>query len=127
MYVNLEWSQKQYYDPTKFCLAIKDSQGKPIKTHIQEDAHEFLNTAFDKIEGYTKKEERLKELERLFGGKTVTEIICQTCKNKNEVLEHYYHLSVEVKGMKSLKESFDKLIQIEEIADYFCEDCNKKV
>jgi mannitol/fructose-specific phosphotransferase system IIA component (Ntr-type) len=57
----------------------------------------------------------------------VTEIICQTCKNKNEVLEHYYHLSVEVKGMKSLKESFDKLIQIEEISDYFCSDCNKKV
>lgn len=57
----------------------------------------------------------------------MTEIICQTCKNKNEVLEHYYHLSVEVKGMKSLKESFDKLIQIEEISDYFCSDCNKKV
>lgn len=29
--------------------------------------------------------------------------------------------------MKSLKESFDKLIQVEEISDYFCEDCNKKV
>jgi hypothetical protein len=39
MYVNLEWSQKQYYDPTTFCLAVKDSQGKPIKTQIQEDAH----------------------------------------------------------------------------------------
>jgi hypothetical protein len=52
----LKWSQKQYYDPSNFCLAIKDSQGKPIKTHIQEDAHEFLNSAFDKIEGYSKKE-----------------------------------------------------------------------
>lgn len=113
MYVSLEWSQKQYYDPTPFCLAIKDSQGKPINTHIQEDAHEFLNSAFDKMEGYCKKEGRVGELEGLFGGKTVTEIICQTCKNKNEVLEHFYHLSVEVKGMKSLKESFDKLIQIE--------------
>lgn len=35
MYINLDWSQKQYYDPTKFCLAIKDSQGKPINTLIQ--------------------------------------------------------------------------------------------
>ena len=35
MYVHLESSQKQYYDPTNFCLTIKDSQGKPIKTHIQ--------------------------------------------------------------------------------------------
>jgi len=29
--------------------------------------------------------------------------------------------------MKTLKESFDKLIQIEEITDYFCVNCNKKV
>ena len=49
LYVHLEWSQKQYYDPSIFCLAVKDSQGKPINTAIQEDAHEFLNTAFDKI------------------------------------------------------------------------------
>ena len=49
LYVHLEWSQKQYYDPSTFCLAVKDSQGKPINTAIQEDAHEFLNTAFDKI------------------------------------------------------------------------------
>ena len=49
MYVHLEHSQKQYYDPTTFCLAVKDFQGKPINTNIQEDAHEFLNTAFDKI------------------------------------------------------------------------------
>jgi hypothetical protein len=49
MYANLHLSQKQYYDPTKFCLAMKDFQGNPIKTFIQEDAHEFLNTTFDKI------------------------------------------------------------------------------
>lgn len=29
--------------------------------------------------------------------------------------------------MKTLKESLDKFIQPEEISDYFCEDCNKKV
>jgi len=39
MYIHLKWTQKQYYDPLKFCLAIKDAQGKPINTHIQEDAH----------------------------------------------------------------------------------------
>jgi ubiquitin carboxyl-terminal hydrolase 34 len=127
MYVHLEWSQKQYYDPTPFCLAVKDFQGKPINTHIQEDAHEFLNTAFDKLEGYCKTEEKEKILERIFGGKTVTEIVCQTCKNKNEVLEHYYHLSVEVKGMKSLKESFEKWIHPEEISEYFCVNCDRKV
>jgi hypothetical protein len=62
MYVHLEHSQKQYYDPTSFCLAVKDFQGKPINTHIQEDAHEFLNTAFDKLENYSKDQEKLKTL-----------------------------------------------------------------
>lgn len=127
MYIHLELSQKQYYDPTTFCLAIKDPQGKPINTSVQEDAHEFLNTVFDKIESYAKEQKKVKILQRIFGGKTVTEIICQTCKNKNEVLEHYYHLTLEVKGMKTLKDSFDKLIVPEEIADYFCVNCDRKV
>ena len=39
LYVHLELSQKQYYDPSTFCLAVKDFQGKPINTAIQEDAH----------------------------------------------------------------------------------------
>lgn len=30
-------------------MTLKDAQGKPINTGIHEDAHEFLNTAFDKI------------------------------------------------------------------------------
>lgn len=59
MYIHLEWTQKQYYDPTKFCLTVKDYQGKPINTNIQEDAHEFLNTAFGKMEEYAKKQEKL--------------------------------------------------------------------
>ena len=72
LYVHLEWSQKQYYDPSIFCLAVKDFQGRPINTAIQEDAHEFLNTAFDKIENYSKDQQKLNILERIFGGKTVT-------------------------------------------------------
>lgn len=56
MYANLQLSQRQYYDPIKFCLAVKDYQGKPINIFVQEDAHEFLNSIFDKIEKYTKKQ-----------------------------------------------------------------------
>ena len=125
--MHLEWSQKQYYNPTTFCKAIKNSQGKPINTNIQEDAHEFINTCLDKMESYAQKQEKLATMQELFAGKTVTEIVCQTCKNKNEVLEQFYHLSLEVKGMKSLKESFEKFIQPEEISDYHCNHCNKKV
>jgi len=62
MYIYLKCSQKQYYDPTKFCLAIKDPQNNPINVYVQEDAHEFLNTVFGKIEDYVKKQEKLADL-----------------------------------------------------------------
>ena len=51
---------------------MKDFQGNPIKTFIQEDAHEFLNTTFDKIQKYTKQQEKLNLLQNIFAGKTVT-------------------------------------------------------
>lgn len=36
-------------------------------------------------------------------------------------------MTLEVKGMKTLKDSFDKMIIPEEISDYFCVNCDKKV
>ena len=50
LYAHLHLSQKKYYDPVEFCLTMKNPQtGEPINTAIQEDAHEFLNTLFQKL------------------------------------------------------------------------------
>lgn len=62
MYIHLKWSQKQYYDPTIFCLAIKNPTGKPININLQEDAHEFINNSLDKMEHYAKKQDKLRNL-----------------------------------------------------------------
>jgi ubiquitin C-terminal hydrolase len=35
MYIHLACSQKQYYDPTKFCLSVKDAQNNPINVNVQ--------------------------------------------------------------------------------------------
>lgn len=110
MYIHLELSQKQYYDPTTFCLAIKDPQGKPINTSVQRRCSWIFEYSFEHRLRAMQKNRKRWRFYREFLEETVTEIICQTCKNKNEVLEHYYHLTLEVKGMKTLKDSFDKLI-----------------
>ena len=55
LYAHLYLSHKKSYDPLEFCLTLKNPQtGKPINTAIQEDAHEFLNTLFQKLERYLK-------------------------------------------------------------------------
>lgn len=50
MYGFLELSEKQAYDPIEFCFAMKDFEGNPTNTAIQQDAQEFLNIFFDRIE-----------------------------------------------------------------------------
>ncbi len=60
MYVALEHSQKKSFDPKEFCLTIKDVENRPINTSIQEDAHEFVNRLFGKIEKYCKDADKLK-------------------------------------------------------------------
>jgi ubiquitin carboxyl-terminal hydrolase 34 len=63
-------------------LSIKNHEGKPINIGLQEDAHELLNLILDKVEKNLKANDKVNELDALFGGKTITEIICMKCSNK---------------------------------------------
>jgi ubiquitin carboxyl-terminal hydrolase 34 len=44
----------------------------------------------------------------------------------NERYENFYPLSLEIKGYKSIEDSFKKYIQGEIISDYQCDSCKKK-
>lgn len=46
----LELSERQDYNPREFCFSFKDFDGQPTNVRIQQDAQEFLNLAFDRIE-----------------------------------------------------------------------------
>lgn len=50
MFANLELTEKQEYNPDEFCFAFKDFEGQPINVTVQQDAQEFINIFFDKME-----------------------------------------------------------------------------
>ena len=43
MFVALNESQKQYYNPKSFCFSFKDWDGNPTNIYEQMDVDEFLN------------------------------------------------------------------------------------
>lgn len=50
-------------------------------------------------------------------------MICQGCGNLREKFDLFYTLSVRVKGVKNIHESFESMVNGEMINDYFCEAC----
>ncbi|CAD8116913.1 unnamed protein product [Paramecium sonneborni] len=127
MFSYLELSDRIDYNPQEFCAAFKDYAGEPVNIFIQQDAQEFLNMIFDKLENLLKNTIYKNILDGVFGGKTCTQIECQNCKaikNKDEI---FYNLSVPIKNLKNLQECFDKFVQGEIISDFKCENCNQKV
>ena len=65
----------------------------------------------DRLEPYLKKSNKFDEFNSIFGGKTLTQFTCEGCSNKIQRDESFIQLSLEVKNMKELKESFGKFIQ----------------
>ena len=68
----------------------------------------------------------MEDFNKIFGGKTLTQFTCDSCSNKIQRDESFIQLSLEVKNIKELRDSFKKFIEPEGIDDYFCEPCNKK-
>ncbi len=54
-------------------------------------------------------------------------MICGNCKNKNERIEIFNNLSLEVNNKEKVQDSLKFLIQSETISDYKCDKCNEKV
>ncbi|EGR29725.1 ubiquitin carboxyl-terminal hydrolase family protein, putative, partial [Ichthyophthirius multifiliis] len=127
MFAFLELSDRIDYNPLEFCFSFKDYSGEPVNTIIQQDAQEFLNMIFDKVENALKGGPFEKILEGVFGGKTCSQLQCLNCGHKKRNFEKFFNLSLEVKNMKNLNESLDKFILGETISDFQCENCQKKV
>jgi ubiquitin carboxyl-terminal hydrolase 34 len=50
LFAYLDYSDRPDYNPFRFCFAFKDYTGQPVNVAIQQDAQEFLNMIFDKLE-----------------------------------------------------------------------------
>lgn len=94
MFANLELTERQDYNPDEFCFSFKDFEGMPVNVSVQQDAQEFLNLFFDKLETALKPTPFRRILEDAFGGKTCNQTVCSNCKAVNERLENFYPLSL---------------------------------
>lgn len=126
MFAFLELTNRKDYNPYQFCHSFKDYTGAPTNPAIQQDSQEFLNQIFDKLEKGLSKTPWRNLLDGVFGGRTCSQLICQGCGFIKEKFELFYNLSLTVKNMKSLSESFNHMIEGELISDFNCDECKKK-
>ena len=61
---------------------------------------------FDKLEFAIKATPFKYTLDGVYGGKICSQLICQQCGKVKNRLENFYNLSLEVKNLKSVYESF---------------------
>jgi hypothetical protein len=54
----------------------------------------------DRLEPYLKKDDKMEDIQRIFGGKTLTQLSCEGCSNKIHREENFLQLSLEVKNIK---------------------------
>jgi ubiquitin C-terminal hydrolase len=125
MFTFLELSDRVSYNPSDFCFAFKDFTGRRTNLTQQQDAQEFLGRIFDLLEFGIKSTENKYLLQSVFGGKTCSQLECKECGTKKRNYEDFFNLSLEVKNMKTVKNSLDKFISEEKIEGYFCDTCKK--
>ena len=127
LFSNLLLSNKQYYNPFEFTFSFKDYEGNPTKIYEQKDAQEFLAIFLDRIENVGLNNEFKYMINNIFGGRNCSLIECLTCHKIKMNFEPILFLSLEVKNMKTLKDSLEKYFNKEFIDGYECDGCKNKV
>ena len=94
---------------------------------VQQDAQEFLNLGFDRLEKMLKDTPQKYPCQNVFQGKQTSQTICKKCGNIVLTDQDFYNLQVYVKNRKNLIESLDGYVAPEIIDDYSCAGCKSKV
>jgi hypothetical protein len=104
----LKESIEKYYDTRTFCDSYKDIFGEKINVHRQQDAYEFFNLYFDKIEASVGNSSS-NFVKQIFGGRILSEIKTENYVSKIE--EPIFGISLDVKNKKNILESLENYIQ----------------
>ena len=126
MFAYLDISQRSDFSPRDFCKSYKDFSGQRVNLMVQQDAQEFLNMIFDKLEKALMPTPFKGILDSVFAGKTANVFTCKNCGFIRSNEELFYNLSLEVKNFENINDSFKKFIKMETISDYNCDNCKKK-
>jgi len=127
MFASLQESLLQFYHPRAFAASCKDYDGEPINPAQQQDANEFFNMLFDKLEGFFAGSEHDAFLKDVFSGALANQFISQECEHRSENSEPFHTIGIEVKHKENILESFDLFVEGEMLSEYNCERCDRKV
>lgn len=116
MFAHLLVADQVAFNPKSFCNSFKDWDGNPINVAVQQDAYEFLQQLFQKLEASMMGTPHSGILKACFSINLTQELISDTQYKERVTPETF--LSLTVKGRKSLQDSLDELLEGEDIDDY---------
>ncbi|KAA8528196.1 hypothetical protein F0562_035553 [Nyssa sinensis] len=130
LFAQLHASKMAFVDSAPFIKTLELDNG------VQQDSHEFLTLLFSLLERCLSSSKVLKArtiVQDLFRGSVSHVTTCTKCGKDSDAsskIEDFYGLELNVKGLKSLCESLDDYLSVEELRgdnQYYCESCATRV
>lgn len=130
LFAQLHASKMAFVDSAPFIETLELDNG------VQQDSHEFLTLLLSLLErclSHSKVSKARTVVQDLFRGCVSNVTRCSKCGKDSEAssnMEDFYELELNVKGLKSLDESLDDYLSVEELHgdnQYFCESCKTRV
>ncbi|KAM3320310.1 ubiquitin carboxyl-terminal hydrolase 26 isoform X1 [Capsicum chacoense] len=130
LFAKLHLYKMAFVDSAPFIQTLELDNG------VQQDSHEFLTLLFSLLERCLSRSRVLKArtiVQDLFRGGVSHVTMCSKCGNESEAsskIEDFYELELNVKGLKTLDESLDDYLSVEELQgdnQYYCDSCATRV
>ncbi|KAA8533387.1 hypothetical protein F0562_033080 [Nyssa sinensis] len=130
LFAQLHASKMAFVDSAPFIKTLELDNG------VQQDSHEFLTLLFSLLErclSSSKVSKARTIVQGLFRGSVSHVTTCTKCGKDSDAsskIEDFYGLELNVKGLKSLCESLDDYLSVEELRgdnQYYCESCTTQV
>ncbi|XVF48123.1 hypothetical protein PTKIN_Ptkin03bG0165600 [Pterospermum kingtungense] len=130
LFAQLHASNMAFIDSAPFIKTLELDNG------VQQDSHEFLTLLLSLLESCLSNSKISKArtiVQDLFRGSVSHVTTCSRCGKDSAAssnMEDFYELELNVKGLKTLEESLNDYLSVEELHgdnQYFCESCNTRV
>ncbi|KAJ6306969.1 hypothetical protein OIU78_022134 [Salix suchowensis] len=130
LFAQLHASKLACIDPAPFITTLE------LDNAVQQDGHEFLTLLLSLLErclSHSKVSKAKTIVQDLFRGSVSQVTTCSNCGRDSEAsskTEDFYELQMNVKGLKSLDESLDQYLSVEQLHgenQYNCELCKSRV
>ncbi|XP_030480385.1 ubiquitin carboxyl-terminal hydrolase 26 isoform X1 [Cannabis sativa] len=130
LFAQLHASKMAFIDSSPFVKTLELDNG------VQQDSHEFLTLLLSLLErclNHSKVSKARTVVQDLFRGTVSHVTTCSQCGQDSEAssnMQDFYELELNVKGLKSLDNSLDDYLSVEELHgdnQYYCESCKTRV